>query len=204
MAGPGPDYLSCRARLPEELLALVCLRLDPAALGRLECCSRGLRQAIQVQREVRHLSLQGSGVWRRWAEEANRAEPYPFISGMLQYVGQRQIEDPRAFKVILGSRRLLEATVETYHRELLPSAEFKLQPILDIRKILRDKSVQQLKALSRRHLMMGETEFPVMSEHRALFHSVFHPLNLEVARGLRQVKAVIEKLSFVNQLKTSA
>ena len=59
------------------------------------------------------------------------------------------------FKIILGSRTLLEATVQLYQSQLLPdTGEYKNRDILDIRKILRDKSVQQLKALSRRHLMI--------------------------------------------------
>merc|ERR1712130_74881 len=50
-----------------------------------------------------------------------------------------------------------------------------------------------------KHLMMEEKDYPVMSEHRALFHRILSPANLDVSRGLLQVKAVIEKLNFVKQ-----
>merc|ERR1711951_236743 len=65
--------------------------------------------------------------------------------------------------------------------------------------VLIEKSVGQVKSLSRKHLMMEEKDYPVMSEHRALFHRILSPANLDVSRGLLQVKAVIEKLNFVKQ-----
>lgn len=179
------------SRLPEEVIILICLRLDLRSLSRLEQCNQAIREKVQT-----------GGGWKREAEQANMYDSYPFISGMLEYVSQRQIRDARAFKIILGSRKLLEDTVNTYELQFLPPTGVKLQASLDIRKILKDKSIKQLKALSRKHLMMDETEYPVMSEHRSLFHSIFHPHNLNVSRALKQISGLIQKLSFVNELKS--
>merc|ERR1712181_131604 len=116
---------------------------------------------------------------KRLAEEANKTDPFPFITGMLRYASMRQVSDSKAFKIILGARRQIELIVEEYQREM------------------KGLKMGQVKALSRKHLMMEEKDYPVMSEHRALFHRILSPANLDVSRGLIQVKAVIEKLNFV-------
>jgi len=219
--GEGTDHLSL---LPGEVLLLVLVRLDAAALARVEAASPALRAAVQE-----------GGLWHRLAVASNAREPYPFVTGMLQYCAMRQLADPVAAKITLVARRLLEQSVEAYMaetkvEELLPCPEVEvddhivhlpphlqphlqphhLQPVVQfphlqfqrrtgIAQILRDKSVQQLKALSRKHLMVEETEYPVMSEHRALFHRLFNPRDMDVHRGIVQVAALIEKLSFSKQ-----
>lgn len=186
----GCDPLSL---LPGEVLSLICLRLDLASLGSLEQCSKVIYQKIQA-----------SGVWRRRVEQRNALDPFQFVTGMLSYVRQRQLIDSRVFKIIGGSRKMIEVTVDIYQRQFLPPSDaIKTQATLDIRKILRDKSIEQLKALCRMHLMMEETEYPVLTEHKALFHRIFNPHHLDVANSLKHVSKVIEKLSFVNQLTAS-
>merc|ERR1712098_972374 len=113
----------------------------------------------------------------------------------------RQMEDVRAYKVILGSRLQLEDNVNTYELQFLPAAGYKTKECLDIRRILRDMSIKQLKALSRKHLMMEETDYPVMEEHKSLFHSIFNPKAMDVVRALKQVDCVVRKLSFASALK---
>merc|ERR1712181_189337 len=105
--------------------------------------------------------------------------------------------------------RQIELIVEEYQREMKelrmeevaevnkPRSGFIRRDTSDVRIVLIEKSVGQVKALSRKHLMMEEKDYPVMSEHRALFHRILSPANLDVSRGLIQVKAVIEKLNFV-------
>ena len=188
------------SKLPEELVMLVMAKLDPLSLANLERTSTALQSIIQE-----------GNLWKRMADDANKADPYPFITGMLRYASMRQITDCRAFKIILGARREIEQIVEGYQREM---KELRMQEVHDIRIVLIEKSVGQVKALSRKHLMMEEKDYPVMSEHRfsrfflivfckslfrALFHRILSPSNLDVSRGLQQVKAVLEKLNFVHQ-----
>merc|ERR1712181_75188 len=111
--------------------------------------------------------------------------------------------------------RQIELIVEEYQREMKelrmeevaevnkPRSGFIRRDTSDVRIVLIEKSVGQVKALSRKHLMMEEKDYPVMSEHRALFHRILSPANLDVTRGLLQVKAVIEKLNFVKQQQPS-
>merc|ERR1719370_911566 len=178
---------------------LVMARLDPPSLANLERCSSAIQSIIQEGR-----------LWKRLAEEANKTNPFPFITGMLKYASMRQVIDGRAFKIILGARRQIESIVEDYQREMKelrmqevpdvePSPGFIRRETSDIRIVLLEKSVGQVKSLSRKHLMMEEKDYPVMSEHRALFHRILSPANLDVSRGLQQVKAVLEKLNFVHQ-----
>jgi len=185
--------------LPGELVVLVMARLDPPSLANLERCSSAIQAIVQEGR-----------LWKKLAEEANMANPFPFITGMLKYASMRQVTDSRAFKIILGARRQIESIVEDYQREMKelrmqevpdvePSPGFIRRETSDIRIVLLEKSVGQVKSLSRKHLMMEEKDYPVMSEHRALFHRILSPANLDVSRGLLQVKAVIEKLNFVKQ-----
>merc|ERR550519_2731644 len=131
-----PDPLSS---LPGEVITLICLRLDTGSLARLEQCSAVLYTIIQA-----------GSVWRKRAEAGNATDPYPFITGMLDYVRQRQISDSKAFKIILGSRNLLEVTVDIQLLPPSPDDGFKVQAATSLDKILRDKSIQQLKALSRK------------------------------------------------------
>ena len=116
-------------------------------------------------------------MWKRLAEEANKTNPFPFITGMLKYASMRQVTDSRAFKIILGARRQIESIVEEYQREMkelgmqevpdvAPSPGFIRRETSDIRIVLLEKSVGQVKSLSRKHLMMEEKDYPVMSEHR--------------------------------------
>ena len=111
------EETSSLALLPGELVSLVCLRLDTRSVARLEQCSLSLRRVIQVRSPARApapprpppsssslLLLQECGVWKRRADRCNRADPFPFISGMLQYLAQRQLTDTRAHKIVLGSR----------------------------------------------------------------------------------------------------
>merc|ERR1719341_133608 len=178
---------------------LVMARLDPPSLANLERCSSAIQSIVQEGK-----------LWKRLAEEANKADPFPFIAGMLKYASMRQVSDSKAFKIILGARRQIELIVGEYQREMkelrmeevgdiTPRPGFFRRETSDIRIVLIEKSVGQVKALSRKHLMMEEKYYPVMSEHRALFHRILSPANLDVARGLIQVKAVIEKLNFVKQ-----
>merc|ERR1719193_270898 len=178
---------------------LVMARLDPPSLANLERCSSAIQSIIQEGR-----------LWKRLAEEANKTDPFPFITGMLKYASMRQVSDSRAFKIILGARRQIESIVKEYQREMkelrmqevpdvTPRQGFIRRETSDIRIVLIEKSVGQVKSLSRKHLMMEEKDYPVMSEHRALFHRILSPANLDVSRGLLQVKAVIEKLNFVKQ-----
>jgi len=179
------DPVNMLTKLPEELVMLVMAKLDPLSLANLERTSTALQSIIQE-----------GNLWKRMADDANKADPYPFITGMLRYASMRQIADCRAFKIILGARREIEQIVEGYQREM---KELRMQEVHDIRIVLIEKSVGQVKALSRKHLMMEEKDYPVMSEHRALFHRILSPANLDVSRGLQQVKAVLEKLNFVHQ-----
>merc|ERR1719430_150364 len=178
---------------------LVMARLDPLSLANLERCSSAIQSIVEEGR-----------LWKRLAEEANKTDPFPFITGMLKYASMRQVSDSRAFKIILGARRQIESIVKEYQREMkelrmqevpevTPRQGFIRRETSDIRIVLLEKSVGQVKSLSRKHLMMEEKDYPVMSEHRALFHRILSPANLDVSRGLLQVKAVIEKLNFVKQ-----
>ena len=49
---------------------------------------------------------------------------------------------------------------------ITPRQGFARRETSDIRIVLIEKSLGQVKALSRKHLMMEETDYPVMSEHR--------------------------------------
>lgn len=194
-----PAAVDMLTNLPGELVMLVMARLDPPSLANLERCSSAIQSIVQEGK-----------LWKRLAEEANKADPFPFITGMLKYASMRQVSDSKAFKIILGARRQIELIVGEYQREMkelrmeevgdiTPRPGFFRRETSDIRIVLIEKSVGQVKALSRKHLMMEEKDYPVMSEHRALFHRILSPANLDVARGLIQVKAVIEKLNFVKQ-----
>ena len=152
--------------LPGELVMLVMARLDPLSLANLECCSSAIQSIVQEGR-----------LWKRLAEEANKTNPFPFVTGMLKYASMRQVTDSRAFKIILGARRQIESIVEEYQREMkelgmqevpdvAPSPGFIRRDTSDIRIVLLEKSVGQVKSLSRKHLMMEEKDYPVMSEHR--------------------------------------
>ena len=146
------DPVNMLTKLPEELVMLVMAKLDPLSLANLERTSTALQSIIQE-----------GNLWKRMADDANKADPYPFITGMLRYASMRQIADCRAFKIILGARREIEQIVEGYQREM---KELRMQEVHDIRIVLIEKSVGQVKALSRKHLMMEEKDYPVMSEHR--------------------------------------
>ena len=146
------DPVNMLTKLPEELVMLVMAKLDPLSLANLERTSTALQSIIQE-----------GNLWKRMADDANKADPYPFITGMLKYASMRQIADCRAFKIILGARREIEQIVEGYQREM---KELRMQEVHDIRIVLIEKSVGQVKALSRKHLMMEEKDYPVMSEHR--------------------------------------
>ena len=152
--------------LPGELVMLVMARLDPLSLASLELCSSAIQSIVQEGR-----------LWKRLAEEANKTNPFPFITGMLKYASMREVTDSRAFKIILGARRQIESIVEEYQREMkelgmqevpdvAPSPGFIRRDTSDIRIVLLEKSVGQVKSLSRKHLMMEEKDYPVMSEHR--------------------------------------
>merc|ERR1719234_2192875 len=159
--------------LPGELVMLVMTWLDPSSLANLERCSSAIQSIVQEGR-----------LWKRLAEDANKTDPYPFITGMLKYASMRQVSDSKAFKIILGARRQIELIVEEYQREMKelmmeevtevknPRPGFVRRDTSDIRIVLIEKSVGQVKALSRKHLMMEEKDYPVMSEHRALFHRI--------------------------------
>ena len=152
--------------LPGELVILVMARLDPLSLANLERSSSAIQSIVQEGR-----------LWKRLAEEANNTNPFPFITGMLKYASMRQVTDSRAFKIILGARRQIESVVEEYQREMkelrmqevpevAPRPGFIRRETSDIRIVLLEKSVGQVKSLSRKHLMMEEKDYPVMSEHR--------------------------------------
>ena len=163
---PSDHKVDMLTSLPGELVMLVMDRLDPPSLANLEQCSSAIQSIIQEGK-----------LWKRMVEEANKTDPFPFITGMLKYASMRQINDCRAFKVILGARRQIESIVEEYQREMkelrmqevshiTPRQGFARRETSDIRIVLIEKSLGQVKALSRKHLMMEETDYPVMSEHR--------------------------------------
>ena len=161
-----PAAVDMLTNLPGELVMLVMARLDPPSLANLERCSSAIQSIVQEGK-----------LWKRLAEEANKADPFPFIAGMLKYASMRQVSDSKAFKIILGARRQIELIVGEYQREMkelrmeevgdiTPRPGFFRRETSDIRIVLIEKSVGQVKALSRKHLMMEEKDYPVMSEHR--------------------------------------
>merc|ERR1719500_732751 len=97
---------------------LVMARLDPPSLANLERCSSAIQSIIQEGR-----------LWKRLAEEANKADPFPFIAGMLKYASMRQVSDSKAFKIILGARSQIESIVEDYQKEM---KELRMQEVADV------------------------------------------------------------------------
>merc|ERR1719376_1536396 len=102
-----PQTVDMLTSLPGELVMLVMAKLDPSSLANLERCSSALHSTIQEGR-----------LWKRLAEEANKTDPFPFITGMLKYASMRQVSDCKAFKIILGARRQIELIVEEYQKEM--------------------------------------------------------------------------------------
>ena len=67
------DPVNMLTKLPEELVMLVMAKLDPLSLANLERTSTALQSIIQE-----------GNLWKRMADDVDKADPYPFITGMLR------------------------------------------------------------------------------------------------------------------------
>ena len=182
------DLLTC---LPVEVLSQVCQLLDPRSLARLQQCSVTWARVGQ-----------NTAMWRRLARASNTIQPYPFITEMLDYVEKKKIRDRRAYKIILGSQRILENLVDLYVEQAVPAtrAEIRAGPIEMMEDLLKE-SIQNLKSFNTRHSMVKEAEYLDLEQrvpgHGLLLCKVFNIFDLDVTKGIEEVGSIIEKLGFV-------
>lgn len=109
--------LTSLCELPTEVIGLVCRHLPSRSLCHLELVSHELQRAMA-----------DSGAWRAQALTVCQQSDAPkIVVDMIKFIKHKSISDPRAFKVVLGTNRMVDQTLAEL-QEVVSSSTFVPDP----------------------------------------------------------------------------